>query len=156
MFREMRRKEKMLSENEIGEILESAEYGTLSTINENGYPYGVPLNYYYDGKAIYMHSAKSGSKLDNIDKCNKVSFSVVGKAELVPEKFSTEYKSVILFGKATKVSGDEKVGALLALIKKYSPEFYEAGEKYVDRAHEKTEVIKIEIDHVTGKENKEN
>lgn len=155
MFREMRRIEKMLSKEKINNILENTDYGVLCTISANGYPYGVPINYYYDGENIYIHSARTGEKIDNIIECKKVSFSVVGKSEVVPNKFSTDYESVIVFGEALEIEKEEKTNALLGLIKKYSPDFYEEGEKYVNRAENKTKVIKIKINHITGKGNKE-
>ena len=66
MFRESRKPEKNLSEAEMKEILEVAEYGVLATIGDDGYPYGVPLNFVYDGKAVYFHGAKEGHKVDNL------------------------------------------------------------------------------------------
>ena len=155
MFREMRRKEKTLENDIVKKILVSSEYGVLSTISGNGYPYGVPVNYYFDGKFIYFHSAKTGEKIDNINRCNKISFSIVGKSKTVPDKFSTDYESVLVFGKAFEIFDEEKTRALLGLIKKYSSDFYEAGDEYVKRAENGTKVFKIDIDHITGKGNKE-
>ncbi|GAA0178813.1 hypothetical protein SH2C18_18010 [Clostridium sediminicola] len=98
MFLEMRRKEKQISLAESQEILKKGEYGVLSTISLNGYPYGTPLNYVYSDGCIYFHSAEDGQKIQNINHNCKVSFSVVGDVKLVPEKFSTKYESVIVFG----------------------------------------------------------
>lgn len=154
MFLEMRRKEKQLPLAESKEILKKGEYGVLSTISSNGYPYGTPLNYIYLDKYIYFHSAEDGQKIQNINNISKVSFSVVGNVKLIPEKFSTKYESVVVFGEAKEVKGEEKVNALLALINKYSSDYLDAGQKYVLKGNDKTKVIRIDIQHMTGKASK--
>lgn len=154
MFREMRRKDKQLTMEESIEILRNNEIGVLSTICENGYPYGVPLNYVYYNNSIYFHCAKIGQKLDNIKSCDKVSFCVYCDVELLPDKFDTNYKSVILFGKATEINELEKEEALLKLIKKYSSKFIEEGKNYIEKAKGTALVYKINIEHITGKAQK--
>lgn len=151
MFREMRRKEKQLSMEENIEILMKAEYGVLSTISLNGYPYSTPLNYVYWNSSIYFHSALEGHKLDNIKQCDKVSFCVIRDVELLADKFDTNYRSVVVFGKAKEVSEKEKEDALLELINKYSNEFVEEGKDYITKAKAAARVIKIDIEHITGK-----
>jgi nitroimidazol reductase NimA-like FMN-containing flavoprotein (pyridoxamine 5'-phosphate oxidase superfamily) len=151
MFREMRKKERELNNEEAIEILKNNTYGILSTIGENGYPYGVPLSYIYFNNAIFFHGATNGHKLDNILNNNKVSFCVVGETHILPDKFSTEYESTIVFGKAFEVFDDEKNAALLEIINKYSSDYIEQGKEYIQRASKATKVIKIEIDHISGK-----
>ena len=94
----MRRKDKALQNSEIEKILQHGEYGVLSTMDEGGQPYGVPLNYVYMNDCIYCHCALAGHKLENIAINSRVSFCVVGDTCLLPEEFSTEFESVILFG----------------------------------------------------------
>jgi len=154
MFREMRKKNKEMNKDEITEVLLNGEFGILSTIDKNGYPYGVPLNYAYKNGFIYFHCAKTGHKTDNIMKNNKVSFCITESSEILPEKFTTMYKSVILFGKAVEAEGEEKKDGLLALIEKYSADFMDEGKKYIERAHDTARVLKIEIEHSTGKVSK--
>lgn len=151
MFKEMRRKDRALEKNEALEILKNCDYGILSTIDKNGYPYGVPLSYVYLNDSLYFHSATEGNKLDNILTNDKVSFCAVGQTSILPNQFSTKYESVIAFGKAAEVIGDEKKEALLELLNKYSPEFIEQGKVYIQNAGVITKVIKISIDHITGK-----
>lgn len=151
MFRKMRRIERQLDSKEAIELLERCEYGILSTTGENGYAYGVPLSYAYMDNAIYFHCALEGYKLDNIKNNNQVSFCVVGVTEPIAEKFSTKYESTIVFGKTLEVYEEEKEKALLALIEKYSKEYVEEGKEYIKRAKDKTKVIKISIEQVTGK-----
>lgn len=154
MFKEMRRKDRALENNEAIELLKNCEYGILSTIDKNGYPYGVPLSYVYVDNSIYFHSATEGNKLDNILTNDKVSFCVVGKTSILPDKFSTKYESVIVFGKTTEVIDDEKNEALLEILNKYSPGFIKQGKAYIQNAGAKTKVIKITIEHISGKARK--
>lgn len=151
MFREMRRKDRELGKEEILEILKKGEYGIFSTISQNGYPYGLPVNYVYTNGSIYFHCAVEGHKLDNIKNNDKVSFCVVGPTQILPDKFSTKYESVIVFGRAIEVSGDEKNRALLELINKYSPDYIEQGKEYIQKKNKDSKVIKIKTEHITGK-----
>jgi nitroimidazol reductase NimA-like FMN-containing flavoprotein (pyridoxamine 5'-phosphate oxidase superfamily) len=147
----MRRQDREINSAEINSIMESGLYGVLSTTGENGYAYGVPVSFAYSSGKIYFHCAPEGSKLDNIKHNNLVSFCVVGNIEPLPKNFSMRYESVVAFGNASEVLGDEKREALNELIEKYSPEYIEEGTAYINRAQEKTKVMKIEIDHITGK-----
>lgn len=154
MFKQLRRNDRAISLNEAIEILMNGEFGILSTFNGE-FPYGVPVNYVIKDSSIYFHSAIEGHKLDNIRKFDKVSFCIVGKTKLLPEKFTTIYESVIVFGKAKIINGQEKYDALKLLIEKYSPEFIEKGIDYINKAIEKTNIVKIDILHISGKARKE-
>ena len=95
MFYEMRRKDRLLTEKEAREILSEGEYGVLSTMGENGYPYGVPVNYVYLNDNIYFHCAADvGHKLENIKYNNHVCFTVVTNESVLPEALTTKYDSV--------------------------------------------------------------
>ena len=152
MFKEIRRKEKLTSQEDAIKIIKDAEYGTLASIGENGYPYAVPLNYAYENGVIYFHSAPKGNKIENIKFNNKVSFSVVTYHQVLPHKFDTEYDSAIIFGKAFEIIDEqEKKRALRLLIEKYSSDYLEQGIRYIDKAVKGVGVFKIEIEHITGK-----
>ncbi len=152
MFREMRQKKKLMSKHDTTKIIKEAEYGTLASIGENGYPYAVPLNYAYENDSIYFHSAHEGNKVENIKFNSKVSFSVVNYHKILPAKFDTEYDSVIIYGKAYEVSDkEEKRRALMLLIEKYSGDYCEQGMAYIERAINGVAVFKIQIEHMTGK-----
>ena len=150
MFREMRRKDKMLSKDDCIRLLNETEVGVLSLIGDNAYPYTVPLNYVYKDNAIYFHSAKDGYKIDCIENNNKVSFCLVDNVELLSASFDTNYESVVVFGKAFE-EVENKKEALILLIEKYSPDYMEKGHKYVEKSHGSTRVFRIDIDYMTGK-----
>jgi nitroimidazol reductase NimA-like FMN-containing flavoprotein (pyridoxamine 5'-phosphate oxidase superfamily) len=147
----MRRLERKMDEKEALELLNRSEYGVLSTCGEDSKPYGIPLSYIVIDKNIYFHCASVGTKLDNINFNDKVSFTVVGKTKVLQEKFSMDYESVIAFGRATKLEEEEKYEPLMEFIKKYSPEFIEDGQLYIERAKQKTTLIKMEIYSFSGK-----
>ncbi|MEG1312655.1 MAG: pyridoxamine 5'-phosphate oxidase family protein [Romboutsia sp.] len=151
MFKQMRRQKREIDISNIEIILNKGEYGTLATISGDGYPYSLPISYVYYDKSIYFHSARDGHKIENIKNHEKVSFSVVGDTEVLPSKFSTKYESVVIFGTAKEVYEEEKEVALLKLIEKYSPKFLEEGKVYISKAKDITNVVKIKIDHITGK-----
>jgi nitroimidazol reductase NimA-like FMN-containing flavoprotein (pyridoxamine 5'-phosphate oxidase superfamily) len=154
MFREMRRQDRKIDDKEVIALLENAQYGVLSTTGSNGYAYGIPLSYAYTGGNIYFHSATEGQKLDNIGYNNKVSFCVVGNTTPLPQSFSVNYESVVVFGKAVEAFDAEKQAALEAIIAKYSPAFTAEGLKYIKNSSGKTRIFKIEIEHMTGKARK--
>lgn len=154
MFRTMRRGKQQLTMEETREILAQGQTGILAVEGDEGYPYAVPLNYAYQNDSIFFHCAKNGHKTDGILKNPKVSFCVVGKDKVVAETFSTDYKSVIAFGRAEIIKEDEKrVYALKALIEKYSKEYEEQGEKEIEKFWNQVEIVEIQIEHVTGKRN---
>ena len=150
-MRNIRRSDREITIEEARAILDKGEYGILSTIDEGGQPYGVPLSYVYRNDGIYFHCALTGHKLDNIEHTAKVSFCVVGSTNVLPDKFATEYESAVAFGVASEVSGTERHDALLWLLEKYSPGFMEEGKLYIEQKGQATKVVKIEISHVSGK-----
>jgi uncharacterized protein len=147
----MRRKDRMITDPEIFSILEKGEYGVLSSVSSNGEPYGVPLNYCLMDQCIYFHCAVEGRKINNINDNPKVSFCVVGKTEILPDKFGTNYESCIVQGSASESFGEEKQLALEGLIHKYSASFLSEGLKYIEKLRDKTRVFKISIESISGK-----
>ncbi|MCL2574255.1 MAG: pyridoxamine 5'-phosphate oxidase family protein [Defluviitaleaceae bacterium] len=152
MFKEIRRSERTLSDAELLEIMAKAEYGVLSTVGANGYPYGIPINFVYQDNTIYFHCATDGQKLENIWHSNKVSFTVVADVELLPRSFSTKYRSVIAFGLASEVTDtDKKMDILVSIIEKFSKNFAMEGMKYIEASSHKTKVYQVEVEHIAAK-----
>jgi hypothetical protein len=150
-MREIRRKDKKIGTDEAVNLFTKCEYGVLSTVDNDGQPYGVPLNYAYKDNCIYFHCALVGHKLENIENNPKVSFCAVGDTEVLPSEFATNYVSAVAFGVASEVQGAERYNALEWLLEKYSSEFMKEGKKYIEKKDKATKVIKIEIQHISGK-----
>lgn len=153
MFKPMRRKDRQISERESYEILKKGEYGFLGTIGLNGYPSCTPLNYVVGDNCIYVHLAiKGGAIIECVsNNNNKVSFTHVDKINLLSDEFVTNYESVMAFGTAEIVEDVEKRKALTMFIDKYSSNFKDEGMKHVDEDFNNSSVVKINIEHITGK-----
>ena len=150
----MRRQDRKLTDEESTEILRKGDYGILSMCTANNGAYGIPLNYILVNNEIYFHGATEGSKLDFLLNNNKVSFCVVGNTEILPAKFATIYESVIVFGNAFEVDGEEKRAGLMHLIEKYSAGYIHEGEEYIEKYYSKVKVIKLSIESFSGKARK--
>jgi uncharacterized protein len=153
-MREMRRKERAITAEESIAILNKEEYGILSTVTNSGKPYGIPVNYCVIDRCVYFHFAVDGQKTDNIETSKSVSFCVVGNTKVLPDKFGTKYESVVAAGEIEEVFDTEKQIGLEGLVQKYSPDFTNEGNKYIDDFRDKTRVFKIPIDTLTGKAEK--
>lgn len=106
-------KKQELSRQEIADILHKGTSGVLALLGDNDYPYAVPISYVYDDGKIYFHSAKSGHKIDAIQRTEKASFCVIDKDLVVPEEYTTYFRSVIAFGQIRIIEGDlEKRAAM--------------------------------------------
>ena len=152
VFREIRRKDRIADVQSARRLLETGEYGFLAICALNDYGYGIPLNYAFDSEKIYFHCAMEGFKLDSIRHNNRVSFCVVGKTKLLPEKFSTNYESVLVFGKiASKLTEDERRKALDLLVAKYCPDFIDISESYIKKSFQRTNILRLDIEHIAGK-----
>jgi len=120
------------SREKIREFLNSRETGRICSIDKDGYPQIIPMNFVYANDFIYMHSHIRGEKLENISRNGKVGFEVDKSLEFLPSYFSsptdasqadTLYISVVIKGTATIVTDHrEKSFALNCLMSKYQPE----------------------------------
>lgn len=153
MFREMRRKRQELTKQECASILERATSGVLAVAGDDDYPYGVPLSYIYCDSKLYFHCAKTGHKLDAIRRNSKVSFCVIDQDQVVPEKYTTYFRSVIAFGKARILEEEtEKRRALELLAARYSPDQEEGRLAEIESQFRQVCMVEVSIDHMTGKE----
>lgn len=154
MFREMRRKRQLLSQEDTQKVLYQGTSGVLAVSGDNDYPYAVPLSYVYDGQKIYFHSAKSGHKLDSISKNPKASFCVIDKDQIVPEEYTTYFRSVIVFGTIRILQDEaEKREAIEKLAAKYAPDDTEENRKRaIEREWKPLCMLEMTPEHISGKE----
>lgn len=155
MFREMRRKGQLLSRPVAENILQRNTSGVLAVLGDEEYPYAVPLSYVYKDSAIYFHCAKVGHKLDAIVREPKVSFCVIDQDQVVPEEYTTYFRSVIAFGKACVIEDEtEKMQAIRVLAEKYSSGRIDM-DQVIAREHDGLCMIRMDVEHLTGKEARE-
>lgn len=151
MFRSMRRPKQQLSTQECVDVLTRAPRGVLAVHGEDGYPYAFPMNYIYlDGK-IYFHCAKEGHKLDALASDDKVSFCVMDEGFRKSGDWALHIKSVVIFGCVKKIDAPEETIEILRQVGlKYYPTA-EGVEEEIRKAGAHVQILKLSIDHMTGK-----
>ena len=149
----MRRIKQQLDNSEVLDIFKSNTTCTLALIGENGYPYSLPISYCYDEGNIYFHCAKVGHKIDCIKNCDSISLSVIEHDEIIEEKFTDKYKSVVVFGKVEIIDDEKEIRRLCRkMCAALCPNVSDGIEKEIEQFIEQTAVVKITIEHMTGKE----
>lgn len=153
MFREMRRFKQQVSSEKCIEILKNEWRGVLALLGDEGYPYTVPIDFFYDeddGK-IYFHCAKEGHKIDAIERCDKASFCVMDRGFKKDGDWAMNVTSVVCFGRIKKVEDFEKTREKVCKLGlKYYPA---ASDVDIEWEHAKNRVLCLEmtIEHMTGK-----
>lgn len=148
----VRRQDRILEKQDAEKLLKNGEYGVLSLSAQDG-AYGVPVSFAWDGDSrIYLHCAKSGRKIDAMKSSPDASFCIVGRTKTLPEKFSTEYESVVVKCRAKLgLDAETKLRALRLLVEKYSPDYIAEGQKYAESALQRVEVVVLEMLQTSGK-----
>ena len=154
MFRELQRKNKQISIEECIELLRKENRGVLSVLGDGDYPYGMPMNHWYneeDGK-IYFHCGKSGHRLDALRKCNKVSFCTYDSGYREEGDWALHVKSVIVFGRVEVI---DDMDAIIDITRKLSYKFTQ-DEDYIRTEIEKyakaTLLLQLTPEHICGKQ----
>ena len=149
----VRRQDRLLPEENAYRLLKKGEYGVLSMVTSEGTPYGVPVNYVWDGKdAVYIHCAPEGRKLRYLRETPEASFCIVGSTHVIPNKFTTNYESIVLTCRAQLgLPEAERMDALHRSIDKYAPSFWDICEKYAEKSFHRTQIIKLNILSFSGK-----
>jgi hypothetical protein len=152
----MRRFGQQLPLSACEEILANEKRGVLALLGDESYPYALPLNYVFDNDALYFHSAVEGHKIDAIASHDKASFCVYRQGEREEGDWWYHVYSVIAFGRIRLVEDEgEKLDALRLLGKKYFPPAVDI-EADIARNRTRVAVLKLEIEHMSGKHVREN
>ncbi|MBQ9161802.1 MAG: pyridoxamine 5'-phosphate oxidase family protein [Clostridia bacterium] len=153
MFRELTRKNKELSMEECVRVLKSEKRGVLSVLGDNGYPYGMPMNHWYDendGK-LYFHCGRAGHRLDSLKKHNKVSFCTYDRGYSREGEWALNIKSVIVFGTVKIIDNADKIKDITT---KLSHKFT-SDEEYIQSEIEMhlkgTLLLQLIPEHICGK-----
>ena len=153
MFREVARKKQVLTSDQIIGILKAEKRGVLSVQGDNGYPYGLPMNFWYNEENgyIYFHSGKKGHKTDAESADNKVSFCVYDEGYRKDGEWSLNISSVIVFGRMNIVEDSEKTNRIYrSMSLKYTSDI-----EYIDSEIRKfakdTVCYELQPEHITGK-----
>ena len=152
-FREMARKKQALSMEKIVEILDTEKRGVLSIFGDEGYPYGMPMNFWYNKENgfIYFHSGKKGHKIDAMAANNKVSFCVYDAGYKKEGEWALNINSVVVFGKVYLVEAfEESMEICRQLSLKYTPDM-EYIEAEIQKFGNATLCYELRPEHITGK-----
>jgi nitroimidazol reductase NimA-like FMN-containing flavoprotein (pyridoxamine 5'-phosphate oxidase superfamily) len=151
-FRNIRRRDRALTEDQAREILARAEHGVLATVGADGWPYGVPVNHVLTGDLLYLHCAAEGHKLENIAHEERVSFCAVTDARVLPAELSTLYQSAIAFGRAALVTDSTEKGRALELLAvRFCGAITPEAEQTIAASGAQAVVVRIRLERITGK-----
>ena len=153
MFREVTRKKQTLPMEKIIEILDAEKRGVLSVLGDDGYPYGMPMNYWYNKENgyLYFHSGKKGHKVESLAANNKVSFCVYDSGYKNEGEWALNISSVIVFGRVHIVEDYEdamKICKEMSL--KYTPDLAYIEEE-IQKFGDATLCYELRPEHMTGK-----
>ena len=153
MFRELQRIKQKLGRDECLAVLKGAKRGVLSVIGDDGYPYGLPINHFYDEETgkLYFHSGKTGHKIDAVRACDKASFCAMDEGVRMEGEWWLTFRSVVVFG---RISFVEDYDEAIAVSRKLSLRFTD-DEAYIQREIEQSGprvlVFSLTPEHMTGK-----
>ena len=154
MFRPIRRKKKEMDIDAAKELLQCSRRGVLAVNGDDGYPYAVPVNYFYDSDAgkIYFHGARVGHKVDALKASDKVCFTVYGNETIKEEDWAPFVQSVVVFGRCHLVESGARATTLL---KRFAMKYY-LSEQLVDEeiahAGKAVQMFEIDVEYLSGKE----
>ena len=154
MFRPVRRKAREIPREAAQELLRTARWGVLALNGDDGYPYAIPINFFYDAEEekIYFHGAKAGHKADALRKSDKVCFTVCGEEIVKKEDWAPFVSSAVAYGRCRLLeSTPENMARLRRMAMKYYPEESIADEE-IAKSGKAVQLFVIEIEHLTGKE----
>ena len=153
MFRPMRRFKQAFSEEECRKVLQEEKRGTLALAGDDGYPYAVPLNYYYDPETghLYFHGVGEGHKIDALKRCDKVCFNVHDAGVKLDGDWAYTVRSVTIFGRLRILEDKEKA---LQLLRKIGLKYYptvESVDEVMARSASRVTMLELVPEHMTGK-----
>lgn len=154
MFREIRKKKNILNIEEAKNLLKKERRGVLSLNGDDGYPYGIPINYLYveEENIIIFHGSKQGHKVDSLTKSNKACFTVYGNVVFKEEKWAPYVQSVICFGRCKLITDQNDI---IRLAKIFASKYYpndELIDKEIEKSIKALQMYVIEIEHLSGKQ----
>ena len=154
MFRDIRKKKNQISTEAAEQLLREARRGILAVNGREGYPYAIPINYYYHREAqkIYFHGARAGHKAEAIRACDKVCFTVYGNETVKDATWAPYLQSAVVFGRCHLVEDGPRA---MELLKKFAMKYYpteQLVDEEIEHAGKAAQIFEIEIEHLCGKQ----
>ena len=153
MFREITRIKQKLSDEECAEVLRTEVRGVLSVLGDDGYPYGMPLNHYYNEEdgCLYFHSGKKGHKIDAMAREPKASFCVYDRGYRREGEWALNIRSVIVFGKIEMVEDTETIYKIARKLSRRFTDDEEYIEREIQKSGPRTLMFRLRPEHIRGK-----
>lgn len=154
MFRPIRRTQRAISDEAAKQLLNHEKRGVLAVNGDDGYPYAIPVNYFYDMEhnKIYFHGAKAGHKIDSLKKDDKICFTVYGNEHFKEGDWAPYMQSTVVFGRCHLIDDSEITEARVRdLAMKYYPDKEEM-EAEMNRSLKAVQLYEITIEHLSGKQ----
>ena len=153
MFRELVRQNKKLTMEDCVSVLESETHGVLSVQGDDGYPYGMPMNHFYNAEdgCIYFHCGKVGHRLDALRRCDKVSFCVYDQGYRNEGEWAYNVKSVIAFGRMELIEDMEQIIRITRLLSLKFIQDEEHIRREIEQSAHRTLLMKLVPEHICGK-----
>ena len=154
MFRPLRRKKRAITDEEARELLAACKRGVFAVNGDDGYPYAIPVNYFFDTEhdKIYFHGAKAGHKVDALKRDDKVCFTVYGNEHFEPGDWAPYVQSTVVFGRCHLI---DDAAATEARVRELGMKYYpgkEEVEKEIALDIKAVQLYEITIEHLTGKQ----
>ena len=154
MFRDIRKKKNQISTEAAEQLLREARRGILAVNGREGYPYAIPINYYYDREAqkIYFHGARAGHKVEAIRACDKVCFTVYGGEFYKNDHWAPYVQSVLVYGRCRLV---EDIAVTEARVRELAMKYYPSAEEVEEEIAKDLRAVQlyeITVEHMTGKQ----
>ena len=153
MFRDLERKQKAISAEECLRILREETRGVLSVQGDGGYPYGMPMNHFYDDRdgCIWFHSGNVGHRLEALGKNDKVSFCTWDKGFREEGQWAWKVRSVIVFGRVEIISDMEQIVDITTRLCRKFPCDEAYIQKEIAGSGHRTLLLKLTPEHISGK-----
>ena len=151
MFRKIRKIKNEIDKDAVDSLLHTCRRGVLSMNGDDGYPYSIPINYYYDeaNQKIYFHGAKSGYKVDCLNRNDKVCFTVFGNESIKELPWAPYVQSVVVFGRCHLIDTDNEILKTFAM--KYYPSS-DLADMEIKEGSKFVQMYEISIEHKSGKQ----
>lgn len=153
MFRPIRRSKKAISDEAAKALLLHEKRGIFAVNGDDGYPYAIPVNYFYDmeNNKIYFHGAKAGHKIDSLKKSDKVCFTVYGNERFAEGEWAPYLQSTVVFGRCRLIDDSEMTNAR---VRELAARFYPTSQEIdaeMERSGRAVQLYEITIEHLSGK-----
>lgn len=153
MFRELGKKNKKLPDETCVNLLKKETRGVLSVQGDDGYPYGMPMNHFYNEEdgAVYFHCGNTGHRLDALRKNDKVSFCVYDRGVKAPGDWAYTVNSVVVFGRIEICDDPALIRDIATQMSLKFTQDMEYIQKEIEEHGYRTLLLKLVPEHICGK-----